>query len=591
MLWTAIAAIPAVFAIQQLTSLLHNRSLARKTNLPYIIFPFSEANLFYIILLETRWFRHCVNHFLPESWASYIHDSTFKYRWTGKDRMAKEYGAVYLYVTPGGISCNVTDANVVEEICKARQSFVKPVKHLEAFNMYGTSVFTSEGPQWAYHHRYTAPAFNDKNNALVWEGTISQVQEMVEYWRERYSCHGQDGPEFVVPDVREDILKLSLNVISDAAFGVRLPFKPSSGVVQDNSDDLFKDSDVPPASYRFTFRGVMEYMNRSMLSVFVANGILPKWVPRTIVPFFKKDFAAHEDLEHYLRALIKKAESSEDDTHNLLERLVRSRREGQEVTSKRDPGLSDAEVLGNVYIFSIAGHETTATTLRFALALLAVDESIQDVLYREIVDFLGESRDVWDYENAFPNLVTPLCIMLETLRLYPPVVSIPKLTAASGADVTYEGESHHLPPNVRVNLNCNALHNSEMYWGPDAKTFDPRRWDKRNPESFLAVNDGVEGLSAPGLESQEIHKPHRGAFIPFSDGIRACVGRKFAQAEFVATLVGLLQEYRVTPARLEGESHHDAKMRTEKALCNSSTFLTLALTDKVPLAFHRRKRH
>ncbi|KAL2847388.1 cytochrome P450 [Aspergillus pseudodeflectus] len=588
MLWTTIAAIPAIWTIHTITSLLRNRSLARKTNLPYILFPFSEANLFYIFLLETRWFRHLVTHVLPATWADYIDDSTFKLRWTGKDRMAKRYGGVYLYVTPGGISCNVTDADVVEQVCKARHSFVKPVKHLEAFEMYGTSVFTSEGPQWSYHHRYTAPAFNDKNNALVWRATMGQAREMLEYWESKYPGPGQLKPGLVLPDAREDMLELSLNVISDAGFGVKLPFKPSFTGAAGDSSDLFQDSSTPPTGYQFTFRGVMEYMNRSMLSVFFANGVLPKWVPHRLVPFFRKDFAAHEDLEKFLHALIRRAETAEDETHNLLERLVRSRREEQEVTNKRNPGLSDAEVLGNVYIFSIAGHETTATTLRFALVLLAIHENVQETLHREIVEVLGDGPLDSEYESAFPRLVTPLCIMLETLRLYPPVVSIPKLTPPTGAELVLNEEIHHLPPNVRVNLNCNALHNSSEYWGPDAGTWDPSRWDKRNPDSFLAKNDGVEGLSGPGLESNRIHKPHRGCFIPFSDGMRACVGRKFAQAEFVAALVVLFRDYRVTPATLEGETIQDARKRTERALQESSTFLTLSLTDKVPLIFQRR---
>ncbi|KAL3451529.1 cytochrome P450 [Aspergillus insuetus] len=588
MFWTTIAAIPAVWAIHTITSLLRNRSLARKSNLPYILFPFSEANLFYIFLLENRWFRHVVSRVLPTSWADYIHDSTFKLRWTGKDRMANKYGGVYLYVTPGGISCNVTDADVVEQICKARHSFVKPVNHLEAFEMYGTSVFTSEGPQWSYHHRYTAPAFNDKNNALVWRGTMEQAREMTEYWESKYWSPEQSNADIVLPDAREDMLELSLNVISDAGFGVKLPFKASLTGASNDSNGLFADCVTPPVGYRFSFRGVMEYMNRSMLSVFFANGVLPKWIPRRLVPFFKKDFAAHEDLEKFLHALIEKAETAEYETHNLLERLVRSRREEQEVTNQRNPGLSDSEVLGNVYIFSIAGHETTATTLRFALVLLAIHDDVQETLYREIVDVLGDRPYDSEYESAFPRLVTPLCIMLETLRLYPPVVSIPKLTAPSGAELVYNDETHHLPPNVRVNLNCNALHNSTEYWGPDVGTWNPSRWDKRNPDSFLARNDGVEGLSGPGLESQSVHKPHRGAFIPFSDGMRACVGRKFAQAEFVAALVVLFRKYRITPATLEAEGIQDAKKRTESALQESSTFLTLSLTEKVPLEFQPR---
>ena len=180
---------------------------------------------------------------------------------------------------------------------------------------------------------------------------------------------------------------------------------------------------------------------------------------------------------------------------------------------------------------------------------------------------------------------------LETLRLYPPVASIPKLTASSGADLIYNNEAHHLPPDVRVNLNASALHYNDKYWGPDAASFNPGRWDKRN-DSHLAENDDIEGLSGPGLESHNIHKPVRGAYIPFSDGMRSCIGRKFAQVEFIATLAVLFRKYRVTPAKLKGESDDDddddARIRTEKSLKESSTSLTLAITDKVPLAFHRR---
>ncbi|KAL6236140.1 hypothetical protein BDW75DRAFT_239493 [Aspergillus navahoensis] len=591
MLWTTLLALPAIYTLSTLASLLRNRSLACKTNLPYVLFPLYEANLFYIMIFETRWFQYVVNDWLPQSWADHICDGVFRGRWAVKDRLAKRYGGVYLTVTPGGVSCHVGDAGVVEQVCRGRHGFVKPVKHLEAFQMYGKSVLTTEGPEWSYHHRYTAPAFNDKNNALVWAESIQQARQMTKYWEEQYPCPSNPESEFVLPDTREDILQLSLNIICSAGFGVKLPFKPAPRATADDAEDLFKDSVIPSPGFRFTFRGVMEYMNRSMTSVFIANSVLPRWFPRLLVPFFNKDFAAHDDLENYLHALVREAEGSEDETHNLLERLVRSRREEQEIVNKRNPGLSDAEVLGNVYIFSIAGHETTATTLRFALVLLALHEDVQNDLYAELQTVIGnESTDPgdWDYAGLYPRLITPLCIMLETLRLYPPVTSIPKLTTSSGADITYNGQAHHLPPNVRVNLNANALHYSEEYWGPDAAIFNPRRWDKRNTESFLARNDGVDGLSGPGLESHNIHKPVRGAYIAFSEGTRACMGRKFAQVEFVAALVVLFREYRVTLGKIGEESDEDARRRVEKALRGSSTSITLAIMDKVPLAFQRR---
>lgn len=243
---------------------------------------------------------------------------------------------------------------------------------------------------------------------------------MVEYWGERYSNPNNSVSSFVVPDAREDILKLSLNIICGAGFGVKLPFKAASKGTTDDAKDLFKDADIPSPGYSFTFRGVMEYINRSMMSVFVANSILPNWIPRFTLPFLKKDFAAHADLGNYLQALVKDAEKSESETHNLLERIVRSRREEQDITSKPNPGLSDAEILGNVFIFSIAGHETTATTLRFALALLAIHPDVQEGLYNELQTVLrDEPADPaeWDYATVYPRLVTPLCVMVGRLLL------------------------------------------------------------------------------------------------------------------------------------------------------------------------------
>ncbi|KAL4876526.1 cytochrome P450 [Aspergillus karnatakaensis] len=600
MLWLTLLSLPTIYTLSTLTSFLKNLSLARKTNLPYTIFPVYEANLAYILLFETSWFPYVLNNLLPESWADILRDGAFRGRWSIKDRLARRYGGVYLTVTPGGISCHVGDAAVVDSVVRDRRGFEKPVKHLESFQMYGANVLASEGPQWTYHHRYTAPAFNEKNNALVWRESLQQTIQMTQYWEEEYSTN--TSSTFTLPSTRDSILKLTLNIICAAGFGVHLPYNLSPTATSTSPKDLFKDTPNPAQGYTFTFRSVMSYMNASFSLVVIANRLLPSFICRPLYPLLRKPLAAYRDLESYLQALVHEAENSADEEgegkHNLLERLVRSRREGQDQeaggnsTGKRNPGLTDAEVLGNVYIFSLAGHETTATTLRFALVLLALHGDVQEEMGAEIQNVLRNAEEGGNesgYESVFPRLILPLCVMLETLRLYPPVVSIPKLTTAAGATISYKGSTHHLPPNVRVNLNANALHYSPEYWGPDAAAFDPRRWDKRNKESFLSRSDGVEGLAGPGLESPDIHRPVRGAFIPFSDGMRACIGRKFAQVEFVAALVGLFRQYRVEVARIGGESEENARRRADMALRRSATGITLSIGKEVPLVFRRRE--
>lgn len=178
---------------------------------------------------------------------------------------------------------------------------------------------------------------------------------------------------------------------------------------------------------------------------------------------------------------------------------------------------------------------------------------------------------------------------LETLRLYPPVVSIPKWTANSGANITYENQSYRLPPETYVNLNVTGLHYAEEYWGSDAAMFNPWRWDRRNRDSALAENDGIEGLLAPGLEHGTIHRPARGSFIAFSDGVRACLGKKFAQVEFVVVIAVLFRDYRIGLApRNARETAEGTRKRAMQALQCNSAFLTLGMRDVVPLSFEKR---
>ena len=181
------------------------------------------------------------------------------------------------------------------------------------------------------------------------------------------------------------------------------------------------------------------------------------------------------------------------------------------------------------------------------------------------------------------------CLKLETLRLYPPAVTLLKSTGDSPVNITYNDQSYQIPSNVPVLIDVNGLHYSEEYWGPDAATFNPKRWDKRNRDSFLAKNDGVEGLSGPGPEAETIHRPVRGSYVPFSDGARACTGKKFAQVEFVAALTVIFREYRVMLARdSEAQTGEEVRGRAERVLEESSSFITLWMGGEVPLLFQKR---
>ncbi|KAL2816283.1 cytochrome P450 monooxygenase [Aspergillus granulosus] len=558
--------------------LYRNVRIAQRSKLPYIVLPFS-IGVIPAILFQTRWFPYIVDNVLPAWLGESIRDVLPNSRWVLKDRQAKKYGPVYLVVTPSVVLCNVSDAGVVVQITHTRGGWPKPVWQYHLVELYGPNVVTADEEQWARHRRRTAIIFNEKNDELVWKESIRLVNGMIEQWQS-----ANKSRDLVVQTTRDDIPKLTLNIFSGAGFGVRMPFQ----IVADDSAEadgpygIFQDTPTPAQGFDFTFRAVTHYMSSNITTVIMAIFMIPKWVPRGLFPFLKRDFAAHRDLKCYLERLLSIA-GTEDSltTSNLMQGMLRDR------SASAEGSLSDQEIISNGHIFIVAGHETTATTLRYALLLLALYQDAQDWAYQGIEEATKdepEDAEAWDQARVYPKLITPLCVMLETMRLYPPVVTVPKWTGNMARTIHYRGKDIFLEQGVNLNLNMNGLHYSEEYWGSDVNEFSPQRWDARNKDSYLMKNVDLPGVNAPGLEYSTVHKPVRGAYIPFSDGGRACLGKKFAQIEVVIALTIILRRYRIELA----EKGEDGRKRAKKALEDSASIIALAMSHDVPLVFRER---
>ena len=78
------------------------------------------------------------------------------------------------------------------------------------------------------------------------------------------------------------------------------------------------------------------------------------------------------------------------------------------------------------------------------------------------------------------------------------------------------------------------------------------------------------------MVKETLIEPEPGTFIPWADGPRECVGRKFSQVEFVAVLASLFQLYRVKPVLNDGESEADGK-RALKRMVDESAISAITL--------------
>ncbi|KAJ3053484.1 hypothetical protein HK102_011692, partial [Quaeritorhiza haematococci] len=264
-------------------------------------------------------------------------------------------------------------------------------------------------------------------------------------------------------------------------------------------------------------------------------------------------------------------------TDNLLTSLVDASatdEAGEGEGEGSSAGLKEIELLGNIFVLLVAGHETTANTLAWALALLAIDQERQEKLHEHVKSVLGDRDPTYKDYN---DLTYVVATMNETLRLYPPVSNIPKKTPRT--------ESKHLgpyllPPNTHVNINVFAIQRHPKLWGPTSQSFQPERFLTSPTTSSTTTPSEENGGVGGGAEAA------KRAWLPFSEGARACLGKRFAQVEFVCALAMLSQKYRwrVPGCEWGGEVPGDLR---EKVL-EMTERLTIVPKNDVRLVVERR---
>jgi cytochrome P450 len=143
--------------------------------------------------------------------------------------------------------------------------------------------------------------------------------------------------------------------------------------------------------------------------------------------------------------------------------------------------------------------------------------------------------------------------------------------------------SHYiLPAGCRVYLSCPGTNYSPRYW-PSPLKVDPHRWDGARVAN--GNSSDTAGIAPKKVVSADRARQMRGTFLTFSDGQRSCLGRKFAQAEYIAFLVTLLKDYKVV---LGGGQ--DPKRVEQDVYLRCAGKITLAPLDNVKLELKRRYR-
>ena len=343
----------------------------------------------------------------------------------------------------------------------------------------GQGVFLTNGAQWQFQRRIIDPAFEGGRLRDTFPAMLAAAQACVARL-ERMDGHAPVEMEAQTSHATADVIFRTL-------FSMPIEDKTASAVFQE---------------FR-TFQGTQPLLN---LAAFLP---LPRWMPRFHRPgtlrAARRIRALTRDLVTARRLAITQGTAPDD----LATKIMTT---ADPVTGSR---FDDDQMVDQVAVFFLAGHETSASALAWALYLLALDPATQDAVANEARQVLGNAPVPAPEFAAVSRLKLARDVFRETLRLYPPV---PMMVRQAACPVRFR--SRAVPRGAQAVVSPWYLGRHEALWDqPDA--FCPGRWQTQ------------EGRSAA-----------RDGFLPFSAGPRVCPGAGFAMVEGPLLLAMLARRLR-----------------------------------------------
>lgn len=358
---------------------------------------------------------------------------------------------------------------LVEQILVTKQrSFIKSIAFRRLSEMTGNGLITSDGDFWRRQHRLVQPGFHRERVEGFAQAMVEQTTHLLGGWHDRETR-----------EIQAEMMRVTLEIVCRTMFGA--------------------DVSGSSAEIGATFTEAIDAVNRRVSSVLM---LVPRQVP---FPHQLRIWRATRRLDRLVYGLIRDRKASGGGS-DLLAMLLEARDE-------LNGALSDREVRNEVMTIAFAGHETTACALTWAWYLLAQHPEVEQRLHAELDAVLGgRPPTVAD----LPHLTYTSQIVMETLRLYPPVWILVR-EAIEDVEI---GDYTVRKGDVAMVSQWTIHRDRRQFERPEA--FEPERW-------------------ADGL----VRRLPRFSYFPFGGGPRICLGNTFAQMEATLVLASVAQQYRL----------------------------------------------
>ncbi|EYU42831.1 hypothetical protein ABFS82_13G009000 [Erythranthe guttata] len=390
----------------------------------------------------------------------------------------------------------------------------------------GKGLIPADLDTWKQRRRVIAPGFHSlylEAMAKVFTDCSVRMTKKFDNILDEMASKGENKIEL---DLEAEFSSLALDIIG-------------LGVFNYDFGSVSKESPVIKAVYGTLF----EAEHRSTFYIPYWKIPLANWlVPRQRK--FQNDLKVINDC---LDGLIQNAKETreEADVEKLQQRDYLNIKDAsllRFLVDMRGVDADDRQLRDDLMTMLIAGHETTAAVLTWAVFLLAQNPAKMKKAQAEIDSVLGQGRTTFE---SIKKLEYLRLIVVESLRLFPqPPLLIRRSLKPDKLPGGYNGDKdgYSIPAGSDIFISVYNLHRSPYFWD-NPNDFEPERFQVQK-SSEVEGWAGFDPSRSPGaLYPNEVISDF--AFLPFGGGPRKCVGDQFALMESTVALAMLLQKFDV----------------------------------------------
>nr|QAV52437.1 cytochrome P450 monooxygenase 72A562 [Barbarea vulgaris subsp. arcuata] len=395
-------------------------------------------------------------------------------------QMLKTYGRTFFTWTGPIPTITIMDPELIKESFNRANDF-KKVHSFPFARLVTTGLASYDGDKWAKHRRIINPAFHLEKLKNMVPAFHQCCSELLGAWDKLVSEKGSSCEV----DVWPWLVSMTADVISRTAFGSSYKEGQRIFELQTEITELLMQA------FRKTFIPGYHYLptkgNRRMK-------------------------AADREIRVILRGIVNKRlrarEAGEAPSDDLLGILLESN-----LGQTKGNGMSIEDVIEECKLFYLAGQETTSVLLVWTMVMLSQHQDWQARAREEVKQVFGDKEPDTEGLNQLKVITM---ILYEVLRLYPPVIHLPREIHKEMklGDMT-------LPAGVHINLPIMLVQRDTELWGNDAAEFKPERFK--------------DGLSK-AAKSQV-------SFFSFGWGQRICIGQNFTMMEAKMAMALVLQRF------------------------------------------------